>query len=74
MANLPKHIAISSFGPRLHAVIAYLNVEHRVTRRGIIDIFKNFFNLDLALGSTCNVASRVADACKPVAGQKSLFI
>ena len=69
MATLPKHIAISSFGPRLHAAIAYLIVEHRVSRRGITDIFKNFFNLDLALGSTCNVASRVADACEPVARQ-----
>jgi len=69
MANLPKHVAISSFGPRLHAAIAYLNVEHRVTRRGITDIFKNFFTLDLALGSICNVASRVSDACKPVAGR-----
>jgi len=73
IANLPKHIAISSFGPRLHAAIAYLNVEHRVTRRGITDIFKNFFNLDLALGSTCNVASRVASACKPVAGQLKAY-
>jgi transposase len=74
IASLPKHVAISSFGPRLHAAIAYLNVEHRVSRRGMTDIFKNFFNLDLALGSTCNVASRVSDACKPVAGRIKKYI
>ena len=73
-AKLPRHVAISSFGPRLHAAIAYLNVEHRVSKRGITEIFNNLFNLDLALGTTCNVASRVADACKPVAEQIKIYV
>ena len=66
---LPIHVAISCLGPRLHAAIAYFNVEHRVTKRGIVDIVANIFNLDIALGSTCNVATRVSEACKPVAEQ-----
>lgn len=73
-ADLPKYVAVSSFGPRLHAAIAYLNAEHRVSRRGITDIFQNFFHLDIALGSTCNVASRVSEACRPVAGRIKEFI
>lgn len=73
-AKLPEHVAVSSFGPRLHAAIAYLSVAYKIPRRGISDIFKNFFDLDLALGSTCNVASRVADACKPVAEQIKSYI
>ena len=73
-ASLPKHIAISSFGPRLHAAIAYLNVEHRVSKRGLTEIVKNFFNLDIALGSTCNIANRVSDACKPVAEQIRSYV
>jgi transposase len=73
-ADLPKHVAVSSFGPRLHAVIAYLNVEHRVSRRGITEILKNFYNLDIALGSTCNAATRVSEACKPVVEHIKEFI
>lgn len=73
-ASLPKHVAISCFGPRLHAAIAYLNVEHRVTKRGITDIVQNFFNLDIALGSTCNIANRVSDACQPVAEQIRSYV
>jgi len=74
IADLPKYVAKSSFGPRLHAAIAYLNVEHRVSRRGITEILKNFYDLDIALGSTCNVASRVSEACKPVAEGIKEFI
>lgn len=73
-ADLPKYVAISSFGPRLHAAIAYLNVEHRVSRRGITEILKNFYNLDIALGSTCNIAARVSEACKPVVERIKEFI
>ncbi len=73
-ALLPKHVALSCFGPRLHAAIAYLNVEHRVTKRGITDIVKNIFNLDIALGSTCSIASRVSDACQPVAEQIRSYV
>ena len=67
-------MAISSFGPGLHAAIAYLNVEHRVTKHGVADIVNNFFNLDIALGSTCNIADQVSDACKPVAGQIRSYV
>lgn len=73
-ADLPKYVAASSFGPRLHAAIAYLNAEHLVSRRGITDIFQNFFHLDIALGSTCNVASRVSEACRPVTQRIKEFI
>ncbi len=62
-ASLPKH-----------AAIAYLNVEHRVTKRGITDIVKNFFNLYMALGSTCNIACRVSEACQPVAEQIRSYV
>ncbi len=72
--KLPIHVAISCLGPRLHAAIAYLNVEHRVTKRGIVDIAKNIFNLDIALGSTCNIATRVSEACKPVAEQVREYV
>jgi hypothetical protein len=43
-----------------------------VSRRGITDIFKNFFNLDLALCSTCNVASRVGMPVNRLPGRSRL--
>jgi transposase len=69
-AQLPKEVAASNFGPRVHAAAAYLTAEHKITRRGLVEIMATFFNLDMSLGVTKNIADRVADACEP--GHQSL--
>jgi transposase len=65
-AQLPQQVALSNFGPRTHAAIAYLTATHRVTRRGIAEIMKSLFGLTISTGAICNAANRVADACCPV--------
>ena len=65
-ASLPRHIAQSNFGPRVHAAIAYLASVHRGSRRGIAEIMGNFFNIDISTGAICNAAERVSEACVPV--------
>jgi len=65
-AGLPEEVAISNFGPRVHAVASYLTANHNVTRRGIVEIMDAFFNIDMSLGVTWNMVERVSDACEPV--------
>jgi len=63
-AELP-HNARSGFGPRLTAFAAYLTAVHRVTRRGLVDIFKTIFGIDISLGSVCNLHEEVSRALEP---------
>jgi transposase len=63
-AELPG-IARSGFGPRLTALAAYLTGAHRVTRRGLVDIFKTIFGIDISLGSICNLHEEVSRALEP---------
>src|SRR4030042_1224783 len=63
-AELPRN-ARSGFGPRLTAFAGYLTAVHRVTRRGMVDIFKTIFGIDISLGSVCNLHEEVSRALEP---------
>jgi hypothetical protein len=49
-AKLADHVR-SGFGPHLTAISAYLTGMRRVTRRGVVDIFKAVFGVDISLGA-----------------------
>ena len=55
-------MALSPFGPRLHAAIAYLSSVHRGSRRGVAEIVKTLLGVDISLGGICNVVERVTEA------------
>jgi transposase len=65
MIQPPEEVAMSNFGPRVHAAVAYLAANHNVTRRGMVEIMGAFFNIDMSLGATWNMVERVSDACEP---------
>jgi transposase len=60
-AKLPDY-ARSGFGPNLTAFSAYLTGVHRVTRRGVADIFKTIFGIDISLGSVHSLHQEVSQA------------
>ncbi len=66
-ARVPSH-ARSGFGPRLGALAAYLTAVHRVPRRGVMDIVRTVFGINLCLGSVCNLHQ---EACNALAGPYS---
>lgn len=68
-ADLPPEITQSNFGPRVHAATTYLIAEHLATRRGIVEIMKTLFNLDLSLGAVCNTVERVSTQLQPIVEQ-----
>lgn len=65
-AELPPGVCQSSFGPRVHAAVAYLASVHRSTRRGIVEILNTLFGLNVCLGSVSNMIERVSPALEPV--------
>jgi transposase len=66
VARLPKEVANSTFGPRLHAAIGYLTAVHRVGRRGISEIMATLFGIEISTGAVCGVTNRVSEACVPM--------
>jgi transposase len=48
IAPLPEGVPDSSFGPGVHAAIAYLTAVHRVSRRGIAEIMTTLFGIDIS--------------------------
>jgi transposase len=64
-AALPPEVDESNFGPGVHAAVAYLASVHRGTRRGIAEIMRTVFNLDISLGAICQILDRVSLACAP---------
>ena len=59
-AELPPEVAHSQFGPAVHGAIAYLTSNHKIGRRGIVEIMNTFFGLTLCLGSVCNCNERAS--------------
>jgi len=61
-APLPPQVAVSSFGPRAHALIAYLTSCQFGTRRGVCEIMSTLFGIEISLGALCRILERVNDA------------
>ncbi len=74
LAPLQKEVAGSSFGPRLHAAIAYLTANHRVSRRGIAEIMATLFGINISTGAVCKVNERVSEDCRPVVGAIKRYV
>lgn len=74
VASLPQEVANSSFGPRLHAAIAYLTAVHRVSRRGISEIMTTLFGIEISTGAVCEANNRVSEACGPVVGAIKRYV
>ena len=63
-------IAQSAFGTRIQGIAAYLTACHRVSRRGLQEIFSTIFGVSICLGSVCNhlqeVSRAVAAGCEKI--------
>jgi transposase len=61
-ARLPDQIAGCGFGPRLQAAVVTLTARHRVSRRGISELFGDLFGVRLATGSVDAICQRASTA------------
>lgn len=63
-APLPSHIGTSAFGTRLSAFMGFLTGTCRLSRRIGLNILKEGFGLQAAVGTQSNVENRMATALK----------
>jgi transposase len=61
-ARLPAGIAGSVFGPRLQAAVVTLTARHRVSRRGIGELFGDLFGAAVSTGSVDAICQRASEA------------
>jgi transposase len=61
-AELPPEISLSSFGPRLQAIIAVCSGAYRMSKRSTEELVRDFFGVELALGTISNIEQYVSAA------------
>jgi transposase len=61
-ASLPVGIAGSAFGPRLQAAIATLTAAYRISRRGIAELARDLFGVELSAGAVDAICQRTSVA------------
>jgi transposase len=67
-AQLPLDIPLSSFGPRLSAMLAICTAKYRLSKRAVRELLRDFLGVELSLGSVANVEQQVSAALEaPVA-------
>jgi transposase len=61
-ARLPDRVAACVFGPRLQAAVVTMTARHRVSRRGISELFGDLFGVTLSTGTVDAICQRASDA------------
>lgn len=61
-AQLPLDVPLSSFGPRLSAMLAICTAKYRLSKRAVRELLRDFLGVELALGSVANVEQQVSAA------------
>jgi transposase len=62
IAQLPAEVSLSSFGPRLQAIIAVCGGAYRMSKRSTEELVRDFFGVELALGTISNIEQYVSAA------------
>jgi len=61
-AELPAGVPTSAFGPRLHAMVAFLSTTLRLSDRQVQEAMFGLYNLQMALGSVAKIRMRMSEA------------
>jgi transposase len=61
-ATLPPEVAGSAFGPRLQAAVVTLSARNRISRRGMAELARDLFGLELSVGTVDAICQRASAA------------
>ncbi len=61
-ARLPAELGGAVFGPRLQAAVVTLTARHRISRRGICELARDLFGIELSTGAVDAICQRASDA------------
>jgi transposase len=62
LANLPREVPRSAFGPRLQAAIVTLAVRNRISRRDTTELARELFGVEIATGTVDAIVQRAGEA------------
>ncbi len=69
--ELPADVGPSAFGPRIQAIVSLLSGAYRLSKREIERLMSDIFDVDMSLGSVCNLENGMSQALeKPVEAAK----
>jgi transposase len=60
-AAVPQGVATSCFGPRLQAVVAICSGVYRLTKRTVVSMLGDLFDVEMALGSVTTCEQRTSE-------------
>lgn len=66
LAELPKGVPDSAFGPRLMGLVVTLTGVFHLAKREAVQLIKELYGVDISIGSVSNIEERVAEALDPV--------
>lgn len=61
-ASLPEDVEGSPFGSRLQAALVTLTAAYRISRRGIVELARDLFGVELSTGTADAICQRASDA------------
>jgi transposase len=64
-APIPQHLRAHSIGPRLASTLSYLAGSHRASKRGLVEIAEDVYDVPLSLGTIGNLEAEMSAALAP---------
>lgn len=64
-AKRPSEVSSDAFGPRLKAVVTTLTAKYRVSRREVVAVLKDLFNVEISVGAVQGICEQVSKAVAP---------
>lgn len=58
----PEDVPQGAFGPRLQAIVAVCSGAYRLSKRNVEDLVRDFFGVDVSLGSVSNLEAATSEA------------
>lgn len=65
-ASLPPGVSSEVFGPRIQSIVSSLTGFYKNSKREVVSILKDIFNLHLSVGSISHLENKVAIRCQSI--------
>ena len=73
-AELPDHVPSGMLGPYLLALIATLTSDYKMSKRDVVRLFTDLFNLSLSVATIKRAEETVSSAIKPLVEEAKVFV
>jgi transposase len=72
--TLPADVGPGAFGPRIQAIVSLLSGAYRLSKREIEQLMSDLFNVEISLGSVCNLENATSQALEAPVEEAKAFV